>query len=105
VRADAERTAGVAPSDGAAAGADGVDVDHRQRERAAADLPRGRLAHAAALDHAHVTRRAAHVEAQQVGLAAARREQGRGRRAARGPAEHGQRRVVGRGVERGQAAA
>ena len=60
----------------------------------------GGLAHATALDDAHVARRAAHVEAQQVGLAAALGEQRRGGRAARGAAEHGERGVVGGGVER-----
>ena len=37
-RSDAQRAAGVAPGDRPAAGADRVHVDHRQRERAAADL-------------------------------------------------------------------
>jgi hypothetical protein len=56
-----------------------VDVDHRQRQRPPADLARRRLAHATVLDDAHVARGAAHVEAQQVGLAAALGQQGRRR--------------------------
>jgi hypothetical protein len=104
-RPDAQGAARVAPADRAAAGADGVDVDHGQRQRPAADLARRRLAHAAGLDHAHVAGRAAHVEAEQVGLAAALGQQGRGGGAAGGAAEHGERRVVGGGLERRQAAA
>ena len=82
-RSDAQRAARVAPADRAAAGADGVDVDHRQRERPPADLAPGALAHRAALDDADVARRAAHVEAQQVGLLAALGEQRRRGGAAR----------------------
>src|SRR5690606_15266138 len=36
--ADAQRTAVVAPGEAASAGADGVDVDHRQRQRTTRDL-------------------------------------------------------------------
>ena len=104
-RAHAQGAAGVAPADRAAAGADGVDVDHRQRQRPAADLAGRRLAHAAVLDDAHVARGAAHVEAQQVGHPAALGEQRRGGRAAGGAAEHGERGVVGGGIQRRQAAA
>ena len=39
-RPDAQRAAAVAPPDRAAAGADGVDVDHRQLDHAALDLAR-----------------------------------------------------------------
>ena len=104
-RPDPQRAARVAPADGASARSDGVDVDHRQRQRPPADLARRRLAHAAALDDAHVARRAAHVEAQQVGLAAALGQQGRCRRAAGRAAEHRQRGMIGRDVEAGEAAA
>ena len=87
-RPDAQRAARVAPADRAAARADGVDVDHRQRERPAADLAPRALAHRAALDDADVAGRAAHVEAQQVGLLAARGEQG-GRGGAARPGRSG----------------
>ena len=95
-RADAQGAARVAPADRAAAGADGVDVEHRQRDRAAADLAPGRLAHGAAQDHADVAGGAAHVEAQRVGLARGGRGPGRAGGAARRPGEHGQRGVVAR---------
>ena len=70
VRTDAQRTARVTPRDRAAARPDRVDVDHRQRDRPARDLAARALPHAPALDHAHVAGRAAHVEAQEVRLAA-----------------------------------
>jgi hypothetical protein len=104
-RTHAQGAARVAPGDRAAAGADGVDVDHGQRQRPAADLAGRRLAHAAVLDDAHVARGAAHVEAQQVGHPAALGEQRRGGRAAGGTAEHRERGVVGGGVQGRQAAA
>ena len=98
-RADAQRAARVAPADRPAACADGVDVDHRQRDRPAADLAARRLAHRAVLHDADVARRAAHVEAQEVGLARPAREQRRGGGAAGRAAEHGERRVA-RGLRR-----
>ena len=51
---DPQRPARVSPGDRPAAGADGVDVDHRQRERPAADLVSRGLAHHAALHDADV---------------------------------------------------
>ena len=95
-RAGAQGAARVAPADRAAARADGVDVEHRQRDRAPADLAPGRLAHGAAEDHADVAGGAAHVEAQRVGLARGGRGPGRAGGAARRPGEHGQRGVVAR---------
>ena len=94
-RADAQRAARVAPADRAAAGADGVDVEHRQRDRPPADLAPGRLAHRAVEDHADVARRAAHVEAQRVGLARGRGRPGRAGGAAGRAGEHRERRVRG----------
>ena len=104
-RPHAQRAAAVAPADRAAAGADRVDVDHRQRQRAAADLAPGGLAHDAVLDDRHVARRAAHVEAQEVRLAGGGRHERGGSRTAGGPAQHRQRGVVGGGLQAGQAAA
>jgi hypothetical protein len=75
-RADAQRAAGIAPADRAAAGPDGVDVDHRQRQRPAADLAPSSRARGRPRRRTRRTS-AAHVEAQQVGLAAALGEQGR----------------------------
>ena len=82
-----------------------MDVDHGQRQRPPADLaPRG-LAHPAVVDDAHVARRAAHVEAQQVAVAGLGGQQ-RGRRgAARRPAEDRERCMARGEVERRQAAA
>ncbi len=54
LRADAQRAAGIAPDDRAAAGADRVDVDHREPDREAADGPLGRPLRAAADDERHV---------------------------------------------------
>ena len=103
-RTDAQRAAGVAPADRAAAGADRVDVEHRQGERAAADLePRG-LAHAPRVDDTDVARRAAHVEAKGVGLARRLRDVGAAGGAAGRTAQHGQGRMAGGEVEVGQAA-
>ena len=93
--ADAQRAARVPPGDRAAAGADGVDVEHRQRDRPAADLAPAGLAHLAAEHHADVAARAAHVEAQRVRLARGVRGPGGAGGAARGAGEHGQHRVVG----------
>ena len=103
-RADPQRAARVAPGDRAAAGADGVEVEHRQRDRAAADRPAAGLAGAAVLDHADVARRAAHVEAERVGLVRGERGPGRAGGAAGRARQHGQRGVRAGLVERGQAA-
>ncbi len=104
-RPDAQRPARIAPRDRPAARADRVDVDHRQRERAPADLAPGRLAHGAALDDADVARRAAHVEAHEVGPAAVARDERRRGRAARRPRQDGVRRVARGELGRRQAAA
>ena len=103
-RADPQRAARVAPGDRAAAGADGVEVEHRQRDRTAADRPAAGLAGAAVLDHADVARRAAHVEAERVGLVRGERGPGRAGGAAGRARQHGQRGVRAGLVERGQAA-
>ena len=65
----------------------------------------GALAHAAALDDAHVAGRAAHVEAQEVRLAARLPDERRRRRAARRAREDRQDRVARRRVRVDQAAA
>ena len=92
VRAHPQRAARVAPRDRAAAGAHGVDVEHRQRQRPARHDALGGLRHAAACDQAHVAGGAAHVEAHHVALtrqlapASARRAlRRRGRRAPSAP--------------------
>ncbi len=94
-RTDPERAARVAPGDRAAAGADGVDVEHRQRDGAAADLATRRLADLAVEHDADVAARAAHVEAQGVRLARRMGGPGRAGGAAGRAGEHGQRGVVG----------
>ena len=103
-RSDAQRATGVGPGDRPAAGADGVQVEHRQRDRAPADEASGRLPRGAVLDHADVARRAAHVEAQRAALAARERRPGGAGGAARGPGEHRQGGMVARLLERGEAA-
>ena len=68
-RPHAHGAALVAPGDRAAAGADGVDVHHRQLQDAPAELARVGPANGAALDHADVARGAAHVEPDRVPVA------------------------------------
>ena len=101
---DAERPAGVPPRDRAAAGADGVDREHRQRQRTARDLAARLLLHAAAVDHAHVARRPAHVEAQGVVHAGRARDERGARGAARRSREDRPRRVAGGRLDVDQAA-
>ena len=67
--AHAQGPAGVAPGDAAAAGAHRVDVDHRQRERAAADLAAAAHLDAAVERDRHVAGRASHVEPDDVARA------------------------------------
>jgi len=74
-RADPQCAAGVAPADRAAAGADGVHVDHRQLDRAAVDLARVGAPHLAVLDHADVAGGASHVEPEGVAVAGGAGEQ------------------------------
>ena len=71
LRPDAQRPAAVDPRDRAAAGADRVDVDHRQAHRQAGDgALHGEVGLAAALgEEERVAARAAHVEAQRGRLA------------------------------------
>ena len=87
-RAHTERTAGVAPADRAAAGADGVHVDHRQLDRAPLDLARVGPPHLAGVDDADVAGGAAHVDADRVGVAGAPGEQAGADRTAGRPREH-----------------
>ena len=101
VRAHAERAAGVAPGDAAAAGAHGVDVHHRQRERAPADVAPACRRDVAVTHERHVARRAAHVEAHRVLPGAAGGADG----AAGGPRQHRPRSVPGRRRGVGHAAA
>src|SRR6185437_8633315 len=69
-RPDPQGAAGVATADRAAARADGVDIDGRQLDRAAADRARVGAPHGTVLDHADVAGGAAHVEAERVAVAA-----------------------------------
>ena len=70
---DGERSAGIEPGDGAAAGADRVHVEAGQADRESTDAPlTGRLRHAAA-DEADIGAGATHVEADGVRVAAGRR--------------------------------
>ena len=65
-RADLEHAEAVDAGDGAAAGADGVDVHHRHREVAALDLAAAGDRGLAVLDQRHVAGGAAHVEGDEV---------------------------------------
>ncbi len=95
-RPDAQRAAGVGPGHRAAARAHGVDVDRRVLDRDARDDRRGRRLGLAAEHHRDVGAGAAHVEREEVGVAAGggheagsdhaagRAREDAGRRAARG---------------------
>ena len=65
-RPDGEPPAGIHRREGAAAGADGADLDHRQAHRQAVDLALGHQRDLAALHHADVEGGAAHVGADEV---------------------------------------
>ncbi|GBD46187.1 hypothetical protein HRbin41_01009 [bacterium HR41] len=73
---DAQRAARVAPGDRAAAGADGVHLDHRQRERTAGHLATEDDARATRARKRDIARSTAHVEPDGVGEAFALREAG-----------------------------
>ena len=102
--ADAKRSSRVAPGDRAAAGADRVDVDHRQLDHAPADLARVGPPHAAVLDDADVARGAAHVEPDRVAVPREARQQRGADGTAGGPGEDGLGAGAGRLGERGDAA-
>ena len=79
-RADPDRTHRVHPRERAAAGADGVDVDHRQRSPVPEQRPAGPAQRLAARDERDVERRAAEVAGDHVGIVQLGRELGgRGR--------------------------
>ena len=103
LRADAQRAAAVHPADRAAAGADRVDVDHRQADRQPRDLAlHGELGLGAALgEEERVAARPAHVEAHGGRLG----DDPRGDRPAGRAAQQHRRRVRGGLLERGHAAA
>ena len=98
-RPDAQRAAGVGPGDRAAAGADGVDVDHRQLDRDARDDRLGRRARLAAEHRRDVRARPAHVEGQHVLVAAGARHVRRADDAARRAREHAAGRLLGGGAD------
>ena len=103
VRADAQRAAAVDPRDRAAAGADGVDVDHRQPHGQAGDPALdGQLGLGAALgEEERVAARAAHVEAERRRVGDDPRRDG----AAGGAGEQHRGGMGGGLLERGDAAA
>ena len=82
---DAQRSTCVPPDDRAASRADGVDVDHRQPDREAADAPLERALRPAADDQRHVGRRAPHVECDRVLDPRALRDKPRSNGPAAGP--------------------
>ena len=104
LRADAERAAGVAPDDRAAAGADRVHVERRQPDRKAADEPLARARRLAADDRADVRRGAAHVERERVLDPGEPRDARRPDDARRRPREQRPGGVPGRLLERGDTA-
>jgi len=103
-RADAERAALVHPRDGAAAGADRVDVDHRNADRVVADGDVRRDERLAALDERDVAGRAAHVHRDDVLDAAAFGDVGGTLDTAGGPREERVHRASARGVGGDEAA-
>ena len=106
VGADGDESERVDPGDRAAAGADLDHVDHGDAHRQAraalqpvhaVDLELLRDQRLAALDHAELGRRAAHVERDQIADRAGRAERRRRERAARGPGleqAHGEARAI-----------
>ena len=64
LRADLQHAAGIDPCDRAAAGADGVHVNHRHRNREAPDMPLGGQAWLA-VDQGNIGRGTPHIEGQQ----------------------------------------
>ena len=95
-RAHPQRPARIAPGDRAAAGADGLDVERRQRQRPACDQAFGGLADVPVGDQAHVTGGAPHVQAQHVTLARQLGQQRGAPDAAGGARQHRQRGVAPR---------
>ncbi len=84
LRADA-KAAVFDPRDRAAAGADRPDLDHRQAHGQAVDFAFRRLANRAVADDRDIRRRAAHVDADQIGDAVPRGERRHRHRPACGP--------------------
>ena len=95
-RTDPQGAAVVAPRDRPAARPHRVDVERRQRKRATGHRSLRRLRHARVLDHAHVTRRTAHVQAQHVRLARQLRREHRAAHPARRSRQQRQRRMRAR---------
>ncbi len=94
-RPHAQRAAGVAPGDRAAARADGVDVERRQRQRTSGDRALGGLGDLAAVDQADVAGGPAHVEAQHARLVGELGQRQRAGDAAGRAGQHGERGVCG----------
>ena len=91
--------------DRAAAGADRVDVDHRHANRhAVGDVLLRRQRGLAAADQGHVEAGAAHVAADQVGMARLLADAGGGERAGRRSRHHGLHGIVGGGLAAHRAA-
>ena len=105
LRADLEEPVPVEPGDRAAAGADGVDVDHRQADREVGDLAVEADRRAAAPDQGDVGAGPAHVEGDDVRPAGGRRDLDRADDARRGTGERGADRQIAGAGERHQPAA
>ena len=85
VRADVQQAAGIEPGNAAAARADGMHVECRGLERAAIDHAAVAELRLAVLHEANIGTGAAHVERDDVGMAATRRHVDRAADAAAGP--------------------
>ena len=105
LRPDGERARVEDAGDGAAAGADGDHVDHRQADRPAADAAVGGEARLAAVDQADVGGGAADVDADQVGVSAAGADIGGADRARRRARQRRLDRRAAHGARAGDAAA
>ena len=101
-----ERPAPVDPGDGAAAGPDGVDVDHRHEHRISGDpgIARGRLGEAALVDDADVGRGTAHVEGDELAAPGELARPSPAEHPGRRPREQGDDRALGDRAHRGHAA-
>ena len=79
LRADPQRTAAVDPRNRAAAGADGMNTEHRQADEAAVEPGFGARFRRPVADQRHVVARAAHVDANHIAHAATFADTHRGR--------------------------
>ena len=88
----------VAPGDAAGAGADGVDLDHRQQQRAFGDAAFGGHTQLPLVDEGDVGTGAAHIDAQEIAVSRRLADALHGERPAGRPGgDHAGRIVLGRG--------